>query len=160
MTKHNEANARVIREYLAYLKESQSNSEQTLDSVAAAVARFETFTKHRDFKKFHHEQAVAFKRHLANQMSQRSRDKLSKSTVRSTLAALRGFFRWLSQRSGYRSCLNYTDADDFNPSDRDSRIALAQRPRPGWSRSFTPSAACLLPLPLSVETKPSWRSFC
>ncbi len=130
MTKRNEINIRVIREYLAYLKESQRNGEQTLDTVAAAIARFEAFTKHRDFKKFHYEQAIAFKRHLANQKSQRGRDTLSKSTIRSTLAALRAFFRWLAGRPGYRSHFSYSDADYFNPSDRDSRIALAQRPRP------------------------------
>lgn len=130
MTKRNETNARIVRDYLAYLKEAQRNSEQTIDSVAAAIARFEDFNKHRDFRKFHQQQAVAFKRHLANETSRRGKATLSKSTVRSTLAALRAFFHWLAGRPGYRSRFSFSDADYFNPSDRESRIALASRPRP------------------------------
>ncbi len=96
MTKRNEANARIVREYLAYLKEAQRNSEQTVDVVAAAIARFEGYIKRRDFKTFHFEQAIAFKRWLANQHNERSKERLTKSTVRSTLNALRAFFLWLA----------------------------------------------------------------
>ena len=130
MKKHNESNERLKREYFAYLKEARSHSEQTIDAVALAISRFETHTKFRDFKSFHQEQAIAFKRNLAEQLSQRGKVKLSKSTVRSTLAALRSFFIWLAGRPGFRSRLTYSDADFFNPSDRDTRIALAVRPRP------------------------------
>ena len=129
MKKHNESNERLKREYFAYLKEARSHSEQTIDAVALAISRFETHTKFRDFKSFHQEQAIAFKRNLADQLSQRSSGKLSKSTVRATLAALRAFFLWLAGRPGFRSRLAYADADYFNPSDRDTRIALATRPR-------------------------------
>jgi integrase/recombinase XerD len=129
MTKHNENNERIKRTYFAYLKEAQRHSEQSIDAVATALARFETYNRHRDFKAFHHQQAVAFKRHLAEQLSQKTGDKLSKSTVRSTLAALRAFFLWLAFQPGYRSRFSASDADYFNPSDRDSRIALASRPR-------------------------------
>lgn len=131
MTNRNETNTRIVRDYLAYLKEAQRNSEQTIDSVAASIARFEDFNKHRDFRKFHQQQAVAFKRHLANETSRRGKATLSKSTVRSTLAALRAFFHWLAGRPGYRSRFSFSDADYFNPSDRESRIALAPPPAPG-----------------------------
>ena len=130
MKKHNESNERVKRDYFAYLKEARSHSDQTIDSVAMAISRFETHTKFRDFKSFHQEQAIAFKRNLAEQLSQRGEGKLSKSTVRATLAALRNFFIWLAGRPGFRSRLTYADADYFNASDRDTRIALATRPRP------------------------------
>ena len=111
MKKHNESNERLKREYFAYLKEARSHSEQTIDAVAMAIARFETHTKFRDFKAFHQEQAIAFKRNLAEQLSQRSGGKLSKSTVRSTLTALRNFFVWLAGRPGFRSRLTYSGAD-------------------------------------------------
>jgi Resolvase, N terminal domain len=51
---------------------------------------------------------------------------LSKATLHSTLAALKAFFVWLPGQPGYRS-LRYSDADYFNSSERDSRIALARR---------------------------------
>ena len=41
----------------AYLAEAQGNSEQTIDAAAKAIARFEEYTKWRDFKRFHIEQA-------------------------------------------------------------------------------------------------------
>ena len=130
MAKHNECNERLKREYFAYLQEAQRYGEQSVDAVAMALARFETYTKFRDFKTFRPAQAIAFKKNLAEQLSQRGSGTLSKSTVRATLAALRKFFVWLAGRPGYRSRLSYTDADYFNPTDRDSRIALARRPRP------------------------------
>lgn len=129
MKKHNENNERVKREYFQYLKEAQRYGEQSVDAVAMALARFEEYTRYRDFRSFHREQAVAFKRHLAEQTSKRTKDKLSKSTVRSTLNALKAFFLWLAARPGYRSRLSYSEAEYFNPSDRDTRIALATRPR-------------------------------
>jgi len=130
MRKHNENNERVKRAYFDYLKEAQRYGEASVDAAAAAISRFEQHTRHRDFKTFHHQQAIAFKRHLADQTNRRGDGKLSKSTIRSTLAALRKFFEWLAREPGFRSRLTISDADYFNPSDRDSRIALAQRPRP------------------------------
>ena len=129
MKKHSETNERVKRDYFQYLKEAQRHGEQSVDAAAMAIARFEEHTRYRDFKAFHREQAVAFKRHLADQTSQRTKDKLSKSTVRSTLNSLRAFFIWLAGQPGYKSHLSYPDADYFNPSDRDTRIALGRRPR-------------------------------
>ncbi len=129
MKRHNENNERVKRDYFQYLKEAQRYGEQSVDMVAMAISRFDEHSRYRDFKAFHREQAVAFKRHLAEQTSKRTKDKLSKSTVRSTLRALRAFFVWLAGQPGYKSRLSYSDADYFNPSDRDTRIALGTRPR-------------------------------
>jgi len=81
MKKHNPANERIKRKYFAFLKEAKRNSESTVDAAAKALNRFEVYTKFRDFKKFHFEQAIAFKRHLAEQKGQRSGKKLSKATL-------------------------------------------------------------------------------
>ncbi len=81
MTKHNANNERTKRKYLAFLKEAKRYSEPTLDAAAAALNRFEVHTKHRDFKTFHFEQAIAFKRHLAEQNGKQSGEKLSKATL-------------------------------------------------------------------------------
>jgi hypothetical protein len=77
MSSYNAANERMKRQYFAYLAEAQGHSEQTIDAVAKAIARFETYTRFKDFKTFHIEQAKAFKRDLADQRSHRSREPLS-----------------------------------------------------------------------------------
>jgi hypothetical protein len=61
MAKHNANNERLKRRYLIFLKEAMRQHEQTLDLVAAALARFEASTGYRDFKLFKPEMAVAFK---------------------------------------------------------------------------------------------------
>lgn len=129
MTKYNAPNERIKRTYFAFLKEAKRQSEDAVDAAAMAIARFEADTKLRDFKTFHHEQAIAFKRHLATQDSRATGGKLSKATLRSTLAQLKRFFQWLALQPGYKSRLDYTDAEYFNLSEKDSRIAAAHRPR-------------------------------
>ena len=124
---HNANNERVKRQYFRYLKEAKRHSEATVDAVAKALSRFEADTKFRDFKSFHHEQAIAFKRRLMEQDSQTTGEKLSKATLHATLAELKRFFQWLAGQPGYRSRLNYSDADYFNLSDKDARIATARR---------------------------------
>ena len=94
--------------------------------MAKALARFEVDTRHRDFKAFHYEQAIAFKKHLAEQKGQRSGEKLSKATLHATLAHLKRFFHWLAGQPGYRARLQYTDAKYFNLSEKDVRVATAR----------------------------------
>jgi hypothetical protein len=55
---------------------------------------------------------------------------LSAATVSTTLKQLRNFFLWLSREPGYRSKLNPNDAQYFNPSEQDRRIAGARREGP------------------------------
>ncbi len=129
MTKHNPENERIKRKYFAYLKEAKRHSELTVDAVAKALSRFEEYTRHRNFKAFHFEQAVAFKRQLAEQTAQRSGEKLSKATLHATLTQLKQFFFWLAGQPGYKARLQYSDADYFNLSEKDTRIATAQRER-------------------------------
>src|SRR5216684_5779503 len=131
MTKHNANNERMKRKYFAYLKEAKRYSEATVDATAKALDRFETYTKHRDFRAFHFEQAIAFKRHLAEQKAIRSKKGLSKATLNSTLIQLKRFFQWLSEKPGYKSRFRYSDADYFNLSEKDSRIATARREQNG-----------------------------
>src|SRR5271157_7345 len=129
MTKHNPENERIKRKYFAYLKEAKQHSEPTVDAAAKALSRFEECNRYKDFKAFHLEQAIAFKRHLAEQTGQRSGEKLSKATLNATLKQLKAFFFWLAGQPGYKARLQYSDADYFNLSDKDTRIATAQRER-------------------------------
>lgn len=130
MTKHNANNERIKRQYFAFLKEAKRHDEATLDAAAAALARFEEYGKYRDFKTFHREQAIAFKKFLADQNNAVTQRKLSKATLHGTLSQLKRFFQWLAGQPGYKSRLNYSDAEYFNLSDKDARIATARRLRP------------------------------
>ena len=127
MTKHNAANERIKRDYLAYLKEALGRDEATIDGVAKSLARFEDSTKARDFKRFHREQAVAFKAGLAKVTNARTGERISKATMLSTLRDLRAFFFWLAHLPGFKSHIAYADADYFNLSDKDIAVARARR---------------------------------
>jgi integrase/recombinase XerD len=127
MTKRSAANERIKSRYLVFLKDAKGRDESSIDAVAKAIARFEEHSKHRDFKAFHFEQARAFKNHLMAERNARTGKPLSASTVHSTLAALKAFFVWLAQQSGYASRIKFADADYFSPSDNLSRIATARR---------------------------------
>jgi site-specific recombinase XerD len=127
MRKHNPTNERIKRQYFTYLKEAKRHSEATVDAVAMALNRFEVYTGYRDFKAFHIQQAVGFKQRLAEQKSQQSGENLSKATLNSTLAHLKRFFQWLAGQPGYKSKLQYADAEYFNLSEKDTRIATTRR---------------------------------
>lgn len=130
MARHNAANTRIKREYFDYLKEAQRRDEQSIDQVAKAIARFEEATGHKDFKQFHREQAKAFKRRLDGERNARTGKPLARATVHSTLSALRAFFVWLAGQPGYKRRIAYSDADYFNLSEKDVRIAKASREKP------------------------------
>jgi integrase/recombinase XerD len=127
MTRNNAENERVKRRYLHFLKDAKGRDEASLDAVAKAIERFEEYNGRRDFKKFHVEQARAFKTHLMAVQNARTGAPLSASTVHSTLGQLKAFFGWLAQQSGYRSRIKFADAEYFNPPGNLSRIATARR---------------------------------
>ena len=127
--KHNSNNERIKHKYYRFLKEAKRLSEASIDGVAMSISRFEHYGNHKDFKAFHFEQAVAFKKNLECQTSKQTGKPLSKATINSSLRYLKSFFQWLSQESGYKSRLNYTDMEYFNLSEKDTRIATAKRER-------------------------------
>lgn len=130
MRKHHPQNERVKRRYLAYLQEAKRMSPSSLDQTAAAIVMFERSTGYRDFRKFHVEQARKFKRQLADQINLATGKPLAKATIHARLMAVKAFFTWLAGQPRYKSRLTYSDADYFNPSNNDSRIAKATRERP------------------------------
>ncbi len=132
MRKLNPENERIKRDYLAYLTEAKRQSEKTVDQVAAAIAAFEASTGRKEFKRFHIEQAKAFKRQLASQLNAETGKPLAIATIHSRLMSLKAFFQWLAGRPGFRR-ISYADADYFNPSANDGRIASAAREKPAPS---------------------------
>lgn len=130
MSKHNANNVRINRKYCLFLKEAKRQDESSIDGVAKAINRFEQYTKFKDFKLFHHQQAVGFKKHLMNQKNATTNKPLSKATLNTTLRHLKNFFQWLSREAGYKSRINYSDTEYFNLSDKDTRVANAKRKKP------------------------------
>src|SRR2546423_9152143 len=104
-----------------------SRVKGTIVQVAAAVHRFESSTRFRDFHDFHIEQAKAFKSRLAKESNARTGEKLSAATITSTLGTLKAFFRWLAGQPGYKSRIGASDAEYFNPPANQVRVATARR---------------------------------
>jgi integrase/recombinase XerC len=153
MTKHNANNERIKRRYFYFLKEAKRQSESTVDAVAKALNRFEVHSKFRDFRNFHFEQAIAFKNFLAEQNNQKTGEKLSKSTLHSTLANLKKFFQWLSGQSGYKSRFHYCDAEYFNISDKDMRIATARREQKAPTLEQVKHVVSTMPMGTEIERR-------
>lgn len=125
--KYNPANERIKREYFRFLAEAKGRDEATIDGAVKALARFEASTGRKDFKRLHRDQAIAFKRRLAEAVNARTGERLSKATMLSTLRHSRDFFLWLIREPGYKSHIAYADADYFSLSDKDVAIARARR---------------------------------
>lgn len=153
MRTHCPANERIKREYLVYLKEAQRYSEPTIDSVATAIARFEQYNSYKDFKRFHIQQAVAFKKKLAAQTNAATGKSLSLATQRGTLNALRSFFIWLAAQTGYKSRFTYADADYFNLSEKDNRAAQSHSQRPFPSLEQAQHAIRAMPSSTAIEQR-------
>lgn len=153
MTKHNAANERVKRDYYRYLKEAKGRDEATIDAVAKSFARFEDSTGRKEFRRFHREQAVAFKRRLGDAVNARTGERLSKATMLSTLRDLRAFFFWLAHLPGFKSHIAYADADYFNLSDKDVAVARARRDKAVPTLDQVEHVLSLMPAETIVERR-------
>ncbi len=125
MAKYNAENERIKRHYFDYQKEAMRKSDSTINALAAALHRFESYTGFKGFGTFTIEQAIAFKKHLATTPAQRDGQPLSKSTVQHTLSALKDFFIWLSREPGYRRKLHIRDTEYLNYGEKEARTARA-----------------------------------
>lgn len=149
----NPANERVKRVYVTYLKEAARRSEPSLDAALKALDRFETYTGFKDFKAFHQQQAIGFKRHLSHQLSARTGERLSKATLYATLADLRKFFHWLAGQPGFKSRLTYADAEYFNLSDKEVAVAKAHRAQPVPTLEQIKHVIATMPATTDVERR-------
>lgn len=125
MATHNADNERIKRQYFVFLKEAKRQSEDSVDAVAKALSRFEAATRYRDFKTFHFEQAVAFKKHLAQQTSLTTGGKaLSRAPVIKVKAISARSRRSMSVLAGIsaRTCLTCSTVGAAR-----SRLAVATR---------------------------------
>lgn len=125
--KFSEDNERIKRRYLQFLREAKRSDIATVDKAADAILRFERSTSYKPFKRFHIEQAVAFKNRLSNEKNARTGEPLSKATIDSTLRLVKAFIHWLAGQPGYKSRIAYADAEYFNLNAKDARIAHTSR---------------------------------
>lgn len=129
MRKINEANERIKRDYLIYLREAKGQDEKSLDKVAAALLTFEEALGFKPFTDFHREWSTTFKRHLMRRKNARTGKPLSLTTRDATLRLVKGFVMWLASQPGYRKRITYADAAYFNNNARDARAAHSPRPQ-------------------------------
>lgn len=153
MLKYNPDNERIKHKYFSFLKEAMRQSEPTIDGVAKALARFEDYNKYRDFKTFRHEQATGFKRHLIEQKNHQKDIKLSKSTLHTTFAHLKRFFEWLAREQGYKSRIQYSDAEYFNTSSKDMQVATARRAQKSPTLEQIKHVINLMPINTDIEQR-------
>jgi len=130
MRRHHPENERIKRRYLTFLREAKRLSESSVDHAAASIAAFEASTGYRDLRRFHIEQAQRFKRVLAEQLNPATGKPLAKATIHARLMALKAFAVWLADQPNYRSRIRYSDAEYFNPTGNDGRIARTVRETP------------------------------
>lgn len=150
---HHPKNERIKRQYAGWLREAQRMSEKSVDQVLAAIAQFEASTGYKDFAAFHIEQARKFKRVLEGGTDTRTGRPVAKATAAGRLKALKRFFVWLAGQPGYKSKLNYSDAEYFNPSNHDARIASARRERPVPSVEQIQRVLVALPSSTDIEKR-------
>ena len=153
MSKFNADNERIKHRYLGFLSGAKHRSVDSVDQVAAALADFEASTGHKDFRLFRIEQAQRYKRELGKATNSRTGKPLAKATLFSRLAALKTFFEWLAQEPGFRSKLNYSDAEYFNLSANEERIAKTVRERPAPSIKQIQHAISLMPYETDIEKR-------
>lgn len=153
MKKNTPKNVRAIRDYCVFLKEAKRLSDTSIDGVTKAINRFEEYTRYKDFKAFHYQQAVGFKKFLLNQRNVSTGEPLSKATMHTTLRHLRAFFQWLALQSGYRSRITYSHTEYFNLSKKDARIATAKRKKSVPSIEHIVKVLETMPSVTSVEMR-------
>lgn len=123
MSKHRSDNLRIRRRYLVWLREARGYSEASVDKVAASVARYQAYLGAADFRQFHSERALGFKRHLAKARHVKSKAPLSRATLDATLRDVKNFMAWLADQPGYRSHVRHADAVYFTPDRKSARSA-------------------------------------
>jgi integrase len=153
MPKHNEENERIKRIYFTRLKAARGLNEASVDAAAKAIHRFESSTGFRSFKKFHIEQAIAFRRRLDEALGARDGEPLSKATVLQTLNAMRAFMLWLAEQPGYRRRIRFSDSEYFRLSEKDARIAKAPQGRAVPTPEQIESVLRLMPAGTDIERR-------
>ncbi len=153
MRKQNEENERIKRRYLQYLKAAKRKDASTVLKAAEGILRFEASTGYTSFKRFRIEQAIKFQDRLNSEISKVTNKPLAKSTIRSILAANKGFIFWLADQSGYKSRIRHSDADYFNMDAKGARVASTVRETPYPSMEMARHAFSYMPEVTEIDRR-------
>ena len=153
MRKNNEENERIKRRYLQFLKTAKRKDASTVLKAAEGILRFEASIGYTSFKRFRIEQAIKFQDRLNDEVSKTTGKPLAKSTIRTILAANKGFIFWLADQSGYKSRIRHSDADYFNMDAKGARVANAKRETPYPSMEMARHAFSYMPETTVIERR-------
>lgn len=153
MTQYNGRNERMKHEYALHLEGALQRHETTVDRILAAIDAFERFTGRRDFARFRKTDAMAFKAHLKEGVSEQTGKPLSPPTIHALLRACREFFQWLCGQKGYRRALDPNHAAYFRLSSKETRIATARIERPVPSLEDIQAAIAHMPAGSPIERR-------
>ena len=153
MQKQNPENERIKRKFFTYLQGPLGRDETTIQKHADAIAWFEKTTGHKSFKKFHIDQAVKFRTQLQTATNRRTGKPLTAGTMDGQVRMLKAFFVWLSQQHGYKSRIGHTDADYFNLSRAERRIAHTSKRKQIASLQQCKRAFDLMPSATSLQRR-------
>lgn len=111
----NSKNEQIKRRYEAYLRHSKGLAEASLKVARRALATYDRFSNHADYKQFNEQKAIAFKEYLEQQ-------KLAKTTHANCLKQMKQFFEWLSLQAGYKSRITRVAVDYLNLSRKEKQL--------------------------------------
>jgi integrase len=153
MDTYNAVNERLKRTYFDYLEHGCGKNTRTIDENAKALALYEHYTGWRAFGLFKVEHAIAFKQHILSTPSRVTGEPLSRASAHKVLSNLVRFFCWLAGRQGFRSKIQYSDAQYFNLSVKDIRIARAKRYSPTATLEQIHLAISLMPIGSLIDRR-------
>lgn len=73
--------------------------------------------------------------------------------MNSAVRHLKAFIEWLSQEVGYKSRIKYSDAEYFNLSEKEARIAKANRQKPVASVEQIKHVLAMMPTETDIERR-------
>ncbi|MHA1540418.1 MAG: tyrosine-type recombinase/integrase [Alphaproteobacteria bacterium] len=152
MLEYNSVNERFKKQYEDALLYGVYRDKKTVDAVWKAINIFEDFTGKKDFTTFNTEQARGFRRMLEKKKNAKG-EPLSLSTVRSILANVREFFKWLAT---HPDCIRKVDGSaviNLRLSDNDDRASRATRESPAPTIQETQQALKAIPFNTDTEKR-------
>ena len=153
MATHNPDNERVKRRYFAFLKEAKGQSEDSRGRRREGAGPLRGRHPIPRLQGVPLRAGGCVQEAAGRQNSQTTGGKLSKATLNATLAHLKRFFQWLAGQPGYKSRLQYSDAEYFNLSDKDTRVATARRERPAPTLEQVRHVISLMPSQTEIERR-------
>lgn len=152
MPEYNPLNERLKKQYEDGLIHGAYREPGTVDAVWKAINLFEQFIGLKDFLTFNAEQAKGFKRWLVKQKNAKG-EPLSLSTVRSTLANIREFFRWLATHPDGIRKVDGSAVGYLRLSNNDERAGRATREQPAPTVEEVHKALSAMPMCSDVEKR-------